>query len=382
MSQGFVYYINFRRINLDIKYMKRALELAELGKGFVHPNPLVGAIIVKDGRIIGEGYHRYYGGPHAEIEAFNNATENVFGATMYVTLEPCSHFGKTPPCSHAIVNKGISRVVVSTLDPNPLVSGKGIEYIQNAGIEVVCGVLEEEARKQNEIFLKYITKKEPFVIMKYAMTLDGKIASSTLSSKWITGEFARANVHELRHHVTGIMVGIGTILADDPSLTTRVNQVKGKDPIRIIVDSYARIPETAKVLNQNSNAQTIIAVTEYANIDKIKRLESLGATVLQIPSLNNRVDLKTLMVELGKREIDSVLLEGGSELNYSALKVGIVDKILAFIGNKIIGGNEAKTPVGGMGISLMSDAIPLNFSSIQRIGDDLLIEAYIQKEGV
>lgn len=360
--------------------MQRALELAELGAGFVQPNPLVGAVIVRDGRIISEGYHHFYGGPHAEIDAFNNAKEDVTGATMYVTLEPCSHFGKTPPCSHAIVEKGITRVVVGILDPNPLVAGKGIEYLQKAGIEVECGVLQEEAKRQNEAFLKYITKKEPYVIMKAAMTLDGKIASHTLSSKWVTGEIARDYVHELRHRVSGIMVGVGTVLADDPSLTTRRCHGAGKDPIRIVVDSFARIPETARMLNQSSDAQTIIAVTEQADAEKLRRLEAMGAIIICVPSRNQRVDLNALMIELGKREIDSILLEGGSELNFAALEAGIVDKLSIFIANKVIGGNSAKTPVGGLGISEMSDAMPLDFSSVRKFGDDLLIEAYVRKE--
>ena len=360
--------------------MQRALELAELGAGFVQPNPLVGAVIVRDGRIISEGYHHFYGGPHAEVDAFNNAKEDVTGATMYVTLEPCSHFGKTPPCSHAIVEKGITRVVVGILDPNPLVAGKGIEYLQKAGIEVECGVLQDEAKRQNEAFLKYITKKEPYVIMKAAMTLDGKIASHTLSSKWVTGEIARDYVHELRHRVSGIMVGVGTVLADDPSLTTRRCHGAGKDPIRIVVDSFARIPETARMLNQSSDAQTIIAVTEQADAEKLRRLEAMGAIIICVPSRNQRVDLNALMIELGKREIDSILLEGGSELNFAALEAGIVDKLSIFIANKVIGGNSAKTPVGGLGISEMSDAMPLDFSSVRKFGDDLLIEAYVRKE--
>lgn len=360
--------------------MQRALELAELGAGFVQPNPLVGAVIVRDGRIISEGYHHFYGGPHAEVDAFNNAKEDVAGATMYVTLEPCSHFGKTPPCSHAIVEKGITRVVVGILDPNPLVAGKGIEYLQKAGIEVECGVLQDEAKRQNEAFLKYITKKEPYVIMKAAMTLDGKIASHTLSSKWVTGEIARDYVHELRHRVSGIMVGVGTVLADDPSLTTRRCHGAGKDPIRIVVDSFARIPETARMLNQSSDAQTIIAVTEQADAEKLRRLEAMGAIIICVPSRNQRVDLNALMIELGKREIDSILLEGGSELNFAALEAGIVDKLSIFIANKVIGGNSAKTPVGGLGISEMSDAMPLDFSSVRKFGDDLLIEAYVRKE--
>lgn len=365
---------------MDKKYMRRALELAELGAGDVHPNPMVGAVIVKDGRILGEGYHRVFGGPHAEIDAFNNAECDVSGATMYVTLEPCSHFGKTPPCVHAIAEKGIKRVVVSTLDPNPLVAGKGLDYLRDAGIEVTCGVLENEALKQNETFMKYITKKIPFVILKSAMTLDGKIATRTLSSKWVTGEVAREHVHAIRNRISGIMVGIGTVLADDPSLTTRLKQDNGKDPVRIIVDSHARTPETAKVLTQKSNAVTIIAITDQANPDKVKRLEQAGAIVIKVPSKNDRVDLNALMVELGKREIDSILLEGGSELNFAAIEANIVDKLLIYVGNKIVGGANAKTPVGGLGIAGMSDAIKLDFTSIHKLGEDLLIEAYMRKE--
>lgn len=362
---------------MDIKYMQRALELAKLGTGYTNPNPLVGAVIVKDDRIIGEGWHKAYGAHHAEVNAFLNAAEDVEGATMYVTLEPCSHYGKTPPCAKAIVEKKIKKVVIGLKDPNPLVAGKGIEILQKAGIEVVTGVLEEEGRKLNEIFLKYITTKLPFCIMKTAMTLDGKIASFTGDSRWVTGEASRQYVHELRHRVAGIMVGIGTVLADDPSLTTRLEQGRGSDPIRIVADSSARIPLEAKVLNLESDKKTIIAVTEKAEKNKLKALEGKGAEVIVIPSKNGKVNLSLLMRELGERKIDSILLEGGSELNYTALEEGIVDKVNAFIAPKILGGNSAKTPVGGLGKEYMRDAIKLRSIDVQRFGDDIMVEGYI-----
>ncbi len=361
------------------KFMKRALELSKKGIGYTNPNPLVGAVIVKEGRIIGEGYHKAYGHHHAEINAFLNATEDVKGATMYVTLEPCSHYGKTPPCAKAIVEKGIKKVVIGLKDPNPLVAGNGIKILQEAGIEVEVGILEDEVKKLNEIFLKYITTRMPFVIMKTAMTLDGKIATYTNESKWITGDLARKYVHKLRHRVAGIMVGIGTVLADNPSLTARLDDVKALDPIRIIVDSSARIPLDAKVLNLKSDTVTIIAVTNKADKEKIRLLKEKGAEVIVTPSKKDRVDLTFLMKELGERKLDSILLEGGSQLNYSALEEGLVDKVNVFIATKIIGGNTAKTPVGGLGIAHLKDAIRLENMNIHPFGHDLMIEGYIRK---
>ncbi|MEG0772212.1 bifunctional diaminohydroxyphosphoribosylaminopyrimidine deaminase/5-amino-6-(5-phosphoribosylamino)uracil reductase RibD [Clostridium sp.] len=364
---------------MDIQYMKRALDLAKLGIGFTNPNPLVGAVIVKDGKVIGEGYHEVYGSHHAEVNAFKNATDDVKGATMYVTLEPCSHYGKTPPCAMAIVEKGIKKVVIGLKDPNPLVSGKGIKILEDAGIEVVTGVLEEDGRELNEVFLKYITTKTPFCVMKTAMTLDGKIATYTGDSKWITGESSRKYVHELRHKLSGIMVGIGTIIVDDPMLTTRLDKIKGSDPVRIVIDSTGKIPLDAKVLNLHSNAQTIIATTEKANADKIKSLKEKGAEVIVTPLKSNGVDLSYLMGVLGEMKIDSILLEGGSKLNYSALEEGIVDKVNAFIAPKIIGGDNAKTPVGGNGKEYMREAITLSDIKIHNFHEDIMIEGYIKK---
>lgn len=378
---GALFFLQDGVIGLDIDMMRRALKLAERGTGFTNPNPLVGAVIVKDGRIIGEGWHRLYGSDHAEVDAFRNATEDVGGADMYVTLEPCSHYGKTPPCARAIVEKGIKRVFIGLTDPNPLVSGRGIQMLRDNGIHVESGFLEDEGRRLNEIFLKYITTGLPFCIMKTAMTLDGKIATATGDSKWITGELSRKHVHDLRHKVSGIMAGIGTIMADDPMLTTRLDGKEGKDPVRIIIDSSARIPLDAKVLNLDSKAGTIIAATEKADKDKLRALKAKGAEVIVTPLKDNGVDLDFLMRELGTRKIDSVLLEGGGRVNYAALKSGIVDKVNVFIAPKLIGGEDARTPVEGEGIRQMKDAILLCKTEYHKFGDDIMIEGYIRKEG-
>jgi diaminohydroxyphosphoribosylaminopyrimidine deaminase / 5-amino-6-(5-phosphoribosylamino)uracil reductase len=360
---------------LDVKYMERALELAEKGTGYTNPNPLVGAVIVKEDVILGEGYHEFFGGPHAEINAFRNASADVAGATMYVTLEPCSHFGKTPPCANAIVEKGIKKVVIAMEDPNPSVSGRGIRILREHGIEVITGVLEEESRRMNEIFIKFITTGLPFCILKTAMTLDGKIASFAGDSKWITGEESRNYVHRLRHRVSGIMVGVGTVIQDNPLLNTRLEEGGGSDPIRIITDSRGRIPQDAKVL-LNSPGKTIIATTTMAAEEKRKELKSLGADIIITPAVNNQVDLNFLMKALGEKNIDSVLLEGGSELNSSALEAGIIDKVNLFIAPKIIGGRDAKTPFGGNGRQWMKDAEVLKNIRTYGFGDDIMIEGY------
>ncbi len=365
---------------MDHLYMARALDLAKLGVGYTNPNPLVGAVIVKDGRIIGEGHHKKYGDAHAEVNAFNNAKEDVTRATMYVTLEPCSHFGKTPPCVNTIIKKGIKKVVVAMEDPNPLVAGKGINILREHGIEVAIGVLEDEAKKLNEVFIKFITTRLPFCVLKTAMTLDGKIAAYTGDSRWVTNEESRRYVHELRHRFTSIMVGIGTVLADDPLLTTRLDSIDKKNPIRIVVDTRGNIPLDAKVLQCDNNTKTIIATTEAINREKLKYIEELGVEFIIVPLKNNKVDLSYLMKSLGERKIDSVLLEGGSTLNYTALAEGIVDKVISFIGPKIIGGSSSKSPVGGKGIPHMKDAIFLENIDVFKFKDDVMIEAYIKKE--
>lgn len=358
------------------KYMKRALELAKLGEGRVNPNPLVGAVIVKDGRIIGEGYHKAFGGPHAEVNAFSNALEDVTGAHMYVTLEPCSHYGKTPPCAKAIVEKRIKKVTIAMKDPNPMVSGNGIDILRKNGIEVEVGVMEEEAKALNEIFIKYITTKLPFCILKTASTLDGKISTFTGDSKWITGEKSREYVHQIRNKVSSIMVGIETVIKDNPSLTTRIKEKKGRNPIRIIIDSKGRIPLDAKLLYEEGS--TIIVTTQKASEEKLIKLKELGVEIIKTPLKNERVDLVYLMKELGERKIDSILLEGGGTLSYSALKEGIVDKVMTFIAPKIIGGRDSKTPVEGDGIEFMKDAINLKNIEVQRFDEDILIQGYLK----
>lgn len=358
------------------KYMKRALELAKLGEGRVNPNPLVGAVIVKDGRIIGEGYHKAFGGPHAEVNAFSNALEDVTGAHMYVTLEPCSHYGKTPPCAKAIVEKRIKKVTIAMKDPNPMVSGNGIDILRKNGIEVEVGVMEEEAKALNEIFIKYITTKLPFCILKTASTLDGKISTFTGDSKWITGEKSREYVHQIRNKISSIMVGIETVIKDNPSLTTRIKEKKGRNPIRIIIDSKGRIPLDAKLLYEEGS--TIIVTTQKASEEKLIKLKELGVEIIKTPLKNERVDLVYLMKELGERKIDSILLEGGGTLSYSALKEGIVDKVMTFIAPKIIGGRDSKTPVEGDGIEFMKDAINLKSIEVQRFDEDILIQGYLK----
>ncbi|WP_172856497.1 bifunctional diaminohydroxyphosphoribosylaminopyrimidine deaminase/5-amino-6-(5-phosphoribosylamino)uracil reductase RibD [Thermoanaerobacterium sp. RBIITD] len=358
------------------QYMKRALELAKLGWGYTNPNPLVGAVIVKDSRIIGEGYHEYFGGPHAEINAIKNAKEDVKGAQLYVTLEPCCHHGKTPPCVDAIIKSGIQDVYIAMEDPNSFVSGKGIKYLKEAGLNVYTGILKNEAQKLNEIFIKYITTKIPYVILKSAMTVDGKIATTIGDSKWITNEKSREHVHMLRGRVMAIMVGVNTVIKDNPYLTARIRGLKS--PTRIIIDSQGRIPLDSNVLCDRS-AKTIIATTKKMPVDKINKLRNLAIDIIIVDSIDGKVNLKELIKVLGTMGIDSVLIEGGGTLNYSALKEGIVDKVMFYIAPKIIGGSNALTPVEGNGIDYIKDAIKLNDIEITKFDDDILITGYIEK---
>lgn len=359
--------------------MDIALKNAEKGLGRVSPNPLVGAVIVKHKKIIGVGFHEYFGGNHAEINAFNNALENVEGATMYVTLEPCSHYGKTPPCADKIIEKKIKRVVIGTLDPNPLVSGNGVKKLVDAGIEVKVGVLEDRCKKINKIFMKYIKYKEPFVVMKAAMSLDGKICTVNGESKWITGEKSREHVHKTRALLSAIMVGVDTVIKDNPKLTVRTE--KEKNPIRIIVDSTLRIPLDANVLTDEFKDKTVIATTFYANKEKLVAIKNLEVKVLIIEDNEKRVNLKSLMKVLGEMNIDSVLLEGGGTLNFSALKEGIVDKVQIYIAPKIIGGSLAKTPVEGSGIDKLKEAFKLKNLRFGSLGEDIFIEGDLSKGG-
>ncbi len=362
----------------DQQYMKQAMELAEKARGRTSPNPLVGAVIVKDGKVIGEGYHKRHGGHHAEVNAFNSKKEKAQGATLYVTLEPCFHYGKTPPCVDRVIEEGIRRVVIGLKDPNPLVGGKSIDKLKKRGIEVTLGILEEELTEQNRIFLAYIQNQKPYTVIKTAMSLDGKIATASGESQWITGEKARDQVHILRNQMSGIMVGVGTVIEDNPSLTTRLKSGKGKDPHRIVVDTRGRIPLTAKILHLDSEAKTIVASTELMEQEKKKALEDLGVTVLINPIKNERVDLTHLFHKLGEQKIDSVLVEGGATLNFSLVEEALVHRIISFIAPKIIGGESAKTPIGGRGILRMEDVIPLKNLKYTHFGQDLMIRGDIR----
>lgn len=360
--------------------MKTALELAARARGRTSPNPMVGACVVKDGKIAGCGFHRRAGAPHAEVQALQDAGEQARGATLYVNLEPCCHHGRTGPCTEAVIQAGIARVVVAMADPNPLVAGKGIGALQDAGVEVTPGVLEDEARELNEVFIKYITTGLPFVVAKAAVSLDGKIATRTGRSKWITGEAARAYGHRLRDWYDAIMVGIGTVLADDPSLTTRLPGGGGRDPVRVIVDSQARTPLKARVLTQSSGAATLIATTAGAPLARVELLRQAGAKVL-VAGAGPRVDLAGLLKILVQEGITSVLIEGGAAVHGSALAERIVDKAAWFIAPKIIGGREAPGAVGGEGVNDPSEAAELERLKISRLGPDLCVEGYLKYRG-
>lgn len=365
----------------DQDYMRRAIELAKNGIGRVNPNPLVGAVIVKDGRIIGEGYHARYGDLHAERAAIKNLTESAEGATIYVTLEPCCHYGKQPPCTQAILEQKIARVVVGSRDPNPLVAGKGAAILREAGVVVEEDFLREECDALNPVFFHFITTKTPYVIMKYAMTADGKIATHTGASKWITGEAARGQVQKMRVACTGIMAGIGTVLADNPMLNVRIPGERS--PLRIICDSKLRIPLDCQLVETAKELPVIVAGAygeEDAELQKKKEaLESKGVTVWNLPDAEGQVDLKTLMIRLGEKNIDSVLLEGGGILNDSALRAGIVSEADVFIAPKLFGGAGAKSPVEGTGVALPSEAVMMDLQQVEQIGDDLLLKYKIRR---
>lgn len=353
------------------RFMELALEEAKKGCGWVNPNPMVGAVIVKNGEIIGKGYHKKYGDLHAEREALASCGQSPEGAIMYITLEPCCHYGKTPPCTEAIIESGISDVVVGAIDPNALVAGKGVQTLRQNGIRVITGVLEEECKKLNEAFFHYITHKTPFVVMKYAMTMDGKTATSTGKSKWITGETAREHVHLLRHQYAAIMVGVGTVIADNPQLTCRLPD--SRNPVRIICDTNLRIPLDSEIIRTAHEVKTYIAAAG-GDCKKADALRSRGAEIVFVPGKNDHIDLHELSACLGRLEIDSILLEGGSKLHASALEADIVNKVLVYIAPKIFGGASAKTAVGGAGIDSPDDAYRFENRQVTMLGDDILLE--------
>ena len=363
------------------RYMWSALDLARQGRGKTSPNPMVGAVLVKDGEVLGTGFHEKAGGLHAEIVALQEAGEKARGATLYTNLEPCSHQGRTPPCVDAIIQSGIKKVVVAMTDPNPLVSGAGIRKLREAGIKVRTGILEEKARRLNEVFLKYITTKTPFLVVKMAMTLDGKIASRSGKSRWITGQKARKFVHKLRSTSDGIIIGINTLLKDDPLLNVRLNDEKNRNPARIIVDSTGRLPLESRIVKTAAEIKTILATTELAPVNKLKALESKDVEVIILPSKNGHVDLQEMMRVLGEKEISILMAEGGGTLNYSLLSENLIDKIYFFVAPLLIGGKDAPTSLEGEGVAELVDAWRVENIEMKQLDQDLLIIGYPVRGG-
>lgn len=363
-------------MNKDERYMQQCIELAKGGWGKTNPNPLVGCIIVKNDTIIGTGYHTALGHAHAEVEALQNATADVTGATLYVNLEPCSHFGRTAPCAQAIIRHQIGKVVIGMIDPNPKVSGEGIRMLRQAGIEVVSGILEEACKKLNEIYIHYITNQSPFVILKTAMTLDGKIATRTGDSKWITNEASRDLVHQLRNRVSGIVIGVNTVLTDNPLLNVR-SEGPCNHPYKIIIDSKGRTPLDSNLFS-TQDARVILVTTEAISENKEEQFLNAGVKILKTKQRNGQVNLHEMMQIFYDWEIDSLLLEGGGTLNASFLENNLVDKVNFFIAPKILGGKDAYTPVGGIGQAMVSNALSVKNLSCTPIGDDFLIEGYLK----
>ena len=365
------------------QFMKRAIELAKQGVGWTAPNPLVGAVVVKNGRVIGEGYHRKYRELHAERNALAACTEDPAGATLYVTLEPCCHYGKTPPCTEIIIEKKIAKVVIGSRDPNPKVAGKGARILREHGINVVEDYMREACDALNPVFFHYITTKTPYVVLKFAMTLDGKIATRTGASKWITGEAARNHVHQLRGRYAGILAGIGTVLADDPMLNCRIDGAH--QPLRIILDSHLRIPMGSRLVRSAKEYPLLIVCNESTRdreegTNRIQKLEEAGAKVWTLPEKNGHPDLNVLMQRLGEEKIDSVLIEGGGTVNEAVLKAHIVHHVYAYIAPKIFGGEDAKTPVEGSGIRLPQECAKLRLAKITVLLNDMLLEYDVEGE--
>jgi diaminohydroxyphosphoribosylaminopyrimidine deaminase/5-amino-6-(5-phosphoribosylamino)uracil reductase len=368
--------------------MKLALKLAARGAGWVSPNPMVGAVVVKDGQVVGRGYHRRVGLPHAEVEALRAAGAAARGAELYVTLEPCNHEGRTPPCTRAILKAGVSRVIIATRDPNPRVAGGGVEFLRSRGVSVEVGLLEVAARRVNEAWFHWVATGRPWVTVKAACSLDGKIATAGGESQWLTGEAARALGHRLRHQADAIVVGIGTVLADDPQLTTRLPNRKtknekrktknpGKDPIRLVLDSKLRIPLTARLLHLDSPAPTWVATTGQAPPAKRRALADLGARVLVLPEAAGRVSLPGLLEFLGAQQVQSLLVEGGAEVLGAFFDQKLVHLFRFFYAPTILGGRAALGVVGGLGVDRLKEARRAQNLEIRRVGEDFLVSGYL-----
>ena len=357
----------------DCAFMRRAIGLARKGAGWTNPNPLVGAVIVKDGRIIGEGWHERYGEAHAERNALADCARRACdpaGATMYVTLEPCCHTGKQPPCADAVVQASIARVVVGSRDPNPLVAGKGNARLREAGLLVDEDVLRGECDELNPIFFHYITTKLPFVVAKWAMTLDGKIATRTGDSRWVSNERSRADVHELRHRLAAIMVGKGTVARDDPSLTAR-RGVPSNQPVRVVVDSRLSISPESQLVRTAHEVPVLVGTALSPDCERAIQLRELGVEVLSVPDEAGRVDLRALMAALGERGIDSVLVEGGGGLHEAMFRAGLVNQVIVYLAPKVVGGVDAKSPLEGQGVALMAEAYGLGQPCVELFGSDV-----------
>jgi len=361
-------------------FMETALELAARGAGYTSPNPMVGAVVVKNGEVVGRGWHQKAGGPHAEVFAINDAGELARDATLFVTLEPCNHVGRTDPCTKKILSAGIRHVVMAMADPNPDVAGGGAEFLIRNGATVETGVCENQARKLNDIFIKYIRTKRPFVLLKCAATLDGRIATRTGDAKWVTGPSARNYVHELRHRMDAIMVGINTVTADNPRLTARLEGKAAVDPIRVILDTHLSIPENANVLHLKSSADTLIVTGNLAPSGKRKRLEAAGIKIITADIKDGRIDLDALMNRLGEMGVTSLLIEGGALVSAAALKAGVVDKVCFFYAPKILGGDDGIPMCRGAGPELMSHSIPVTDITVRQFDGDVMIEGYIKQD--
>ena len=358
------------------RMMKRAMTLARKGVGRTSPNPPVGCVIARDGEIVGSGWHRAAGTPHAEIHALTEAGDKAAGSDVFVTLEPCSHFGKTPPCTDALIAAGVGRVYAGMVDPNPLVSGKGVKQLRAAGIPTFPGLLEPECRRLIGPFVKHVAVGLPFVTVKSALTLDGKTATAGGDSKWITGEQARRHVHRLRAESDALMVGVETVLADDPQLTCRLLR-GGRDPLRVVVDSRLRTPLDARLFRVRSSATTLIATVQQYE-ERLVPYRTLGAEVLACRDGEGRVDLADLLARLGKRGVQSVFVESGGELAGALLRQGLIDKLILFYGAKLVGG-EGRSPFSGVGVEKMSEAIRLQEIEVRRYGDDLMVLGYLSR---
>ena len=357
----------------DEAYIERAIELARRGSGLVSPNPMVGSVVVSEGEIVGEGYHEGPGLPHAEIVALNQAGDRARGATLYTSLEPCNHFGRTPPCTEAIVRAGVARVVAATRDPNPVVDGEGLRTLRQRGVEVREGILADDADRLNRAFAKHVRTGRPFVLWKAAASLDGKVAAHDGSSRWVTGEAARADVHRLRAWADAIVVGAGTALADDPELTVRDPGYRGRPPLRVLVDASGRVGSTGDLFD--TQAPTLVATTELAPAATRDAWRDAGAEVVVLENDGDGVALGALMADLGKRDVQGVLLEGGPTLAWSAVEDRLVDAIVLYVSPKLIGGSDAPTVLEGRGFAPIGQALPMRIRSVERLGEDLRVEA-------